>query len=285
MLDSSVIGLRALSFICALQAAGIALFLALFDDELTASASKLRSLGKRVAIAGILTTAAYQLATPVRMVGAFSGVLDGSLQTMVLQSDLGATHAVRILGLVMIALAILRASRFARAVTVIGVTLIAVSFALMGHTVTNEQRWILAALLTLHVLIVAFWFGALLPLYITSSDETMPAAGRIVERFSALAVWLVPGIFAAGLVMTLSLVPDFASLRTAYGYSILAKIAGFSILMLLAAANKWRIGPRIAAGDASALPSLRRSVLIEAVLIAAILIVTAVMTSLFSPSH
>jgi len=285
VLDSSVIGLRALSFICALQAAGIALFLALFDDELTASASKLRSLGKRVAIAGILTTAAYQLATPVRMVGAFSGVLDGSLQTMVLQSDLGATHAVRILGLVMIALAILRASRFARAVTVIGVTLIAVSFALMGHTVTNEQRWILAALLTLHVLIVAFWFGALLPLYITSSDETMPAAGRIVERFSALAVWLVPGIFAAGLVMTLSLVPDFASLRTAYGYSILAKIAGFSILMLLAAANKWRIGPRIAAGDASALPSLRRSVLIEAVLIAAILIVTAVMTSLFSPSH
>jgi putative copper resistance protein D len=285
VLDSFVISLRALGFICALQAAGVALFLGLFDADMAGSANKVRSFGKRIAITGILATAAYQLAQPVRMVGAFGGVLDGSLQTMILQSDLGTTHAVRVMGLIMIVFAVARTTRFAQAVAVIGVTLVAVSFAFMGHTVTQDQRWLLAALLTLHILVVAFWFGALIPMYIASRYEKMPDAGRLFERFSAIATWLVPVIFVAGLAMTLSLVPDLASLRTNYGYSILAKVVGFSVLMLLAAANKWNLGPRIAAGDPVALPLFRRSVLIEVTLITIVLVVTAVMTSLFSIGH
>jgi hypothetical protein len=60
----------------------------------------------------------------------------------------------------------------------------------------------------------------------------------------------------------------------------LAKVGGFTALIALAALNKWRFGPRIAAGAAAA---FRRGVAVEWVLIAAVLTVTATMTTLFSP--
>jgi putative copper export protein len=53
--------------------------------------------------------------------------------------------------------------------------------------------------------------------------------------------------------------------------------------MGLAALNKWRLGPAIGAGDAGALVYLRRSVLLEWLLLAAVVTATATMTGLFSP--
>jgi copper resistance protein D len=64
---------------------------------------------------------------------------------------------------------------------------------------------------------------------------------------------------------------------------LLAKVAGFAVLLGLAALNRWRFGPAIAAGRARALESLRETVLAEWILIAAVVAVTAVMTGLFSP--
>src|SRR5690606_30516868 len=103
----------------------------------------------------------------------------------------------------------------------------------------------------------------------------------VIERFSIAAVWLVPLILVAGLAMAWVLLPGLASFATPYGALLLAKIAGFAALMALAAANKWRWGPMIAAGRTDALPAFRRSVLAEWALIAGVVSVTAVMTGLF----
>jgi putative copper export protein len=53
--------------------------------------------------------------------------------------------------------------------------------------------------------------------------------------------------------------------------------------MLLATLNKWRYAPAINRGEAPAIASFQKSVLIEYVLIVAVLSITAVMTSFFSP--
>jgi putative copper export protein len=53
--------------------------------------------------------------------------------------------------------------------------------------------------------------------------------------------------------------------------------------MGLAAANKWRLGPALVHGPVQSGRWFRRSVAAEYVLIAAVLTITAVMTSLFSP--
>jgi len=85
--------------------------------------------------------------------------------------------------------------------------------------------------------------------------------------------------------MAALLVPQIEMLAEPYGQLLIAKLAGFALLMGLAAANKWRLGPAIARGEARAAYLFRRSLIAEYVLIIAVLAITAVMTSLFSPEH
>ena len=202
MPDIVAIGLRAISFAAVLQAVGVAMFLWLFGASLVRSASTIRSLGVSAAVVGGLLTLAHHLVQPARMTGSFSGIFDGSLQALLLTSDVGATNALRILGLVMLVLGLLKPNRLGEAVSLIGATLVIVSFGLMGHTAAHDQRWVLVTLLVVHLLIIGFWFGALLPLYLAAARETIGNSALVIENFSAIAKWLVPAIFAAGLGMS-----------------------------------------------------------------------------------
>jgi putative copper resistance protein D len=158
-----------------------------------------------------------------------------------------------------------------------------VAFTLTGHTSVNAHRGALATLLMLHLLVVAFWFGALWPLYLASVRETPARASDVIERFTAVATWLVPVILFAGIVMAVLLLPNISALSQPYGELLIVKVLGFAALMGLAAANKWRLGPALVSGTAQSGRRFRRSVATEYVLIAAVLTITAVMTSLFSP--
>ena len=111
----------------------------------------------------------------------------------------------------------------------------------------------------------------------------MASATRIVARFSALAGWSVPLILVAGVGMALMLVPDVEVLRQPYGLILLAKLCGFSLLMLLASFNKWRLTPALAAGEPQAGSRLRRVIALEYLLIVAVLALTANLTSFYSP--
>jgi putative copper export protein len=135
-----------------------------------------------------------------------------------------------------------------------------------------------------HVVVAAVWLGALAGLYI-AARETGTASAPLVARFSAHAGWAVPAIFVCGFVMSVIFIRSFAALATPYGAMVLGKSFGFAVLMALAAQNKWRLGPRLSAGDASAVRALQRTVKTEWVLIAAVLVATAVMTSLYAPEH
>jgi putative copper resistance protein D len=285
MADFIAISVRALGFVAALQAAGAPLFLSLFGGDVPRSTRAIQHLAGRTALAGLLLTIAYQVLEPARLTGELAGVFDGSMQALLLASDLGTATAVRVLGLAMVMLVWLRPSRFGAAAALAGSALVVASFAFMGHTAADDQRWLLAGLLILHLVLVAFWFGTLWPFYLVSRHETLATRALIVDRFSRLAVWLVPVIFIAGLAMSALLLPSLASLTTPYGLSLLAKISGFALLMALASLNKWRLGPRMSHGDEHAAHAFRRSLVAEWVLIAAVLTVTAVMTALFSPTH
>lgn len=285
MTDYIAIGLRAAEFTAALQAAGVPVFLWLFGSSLERAARPIGTLAVWTAAAGLVLSIAHALVEPARLAGELSGILDASLQGMLLASDAGTTTAIRVLGLAMVAGGSLKPSRFGALVALLGGALITASFAFMGHTASDERRWLLAILLILHLMLVAFWFGALWPLLISVKRESLVVGGSLIEEFSELAVRLVPIIFFAGLGLAVLLVPSLASLGTPYGLLLLTKVAGFTFLMGLAALNKWRLGPRIARGDAAAAQTFRHSVVAEWVLIVGVVTVTAVMTELFSPAH
>jgi putative copper export protein len=108
-------------------------------------------------------------------------------------------------------------------------------------------------------------------------------AATAINAFSAMALWIVPMLFVAGVALAALLLPDLATLRTTYGQLLIVKVAGFVLLMGLAALNKWRLGPPIATGDVRVASVFRGSLKAEYVLIAGVLSVTAVLTSLYSP--
>jgi putative copper export protein len=174
-------------------------------------------------------------------------------------------------------------SRRSSAVGLSGALLAGLAFTLTGHTSVHAHRALLAPLLLSHVLIGTFWFGALLPLRHVSAREPAAVAGRVVCAFSATAVWVVPLLLVAGAAMTVGLVPGLSTFGQPYGELLIAKLALFGVLMLLAAANKRRFGPGIAAGDSCAASRFRNTVAAEMVLICIVLVVTACLTTFFSP--
>ena len=284
-LDMAVVAIRALAFIAVLQAAGTVLFLVLFRERLVESTDTIRAIGARAAAAGVFLIVARYLLEPARMAGNFSGIFDGFLHGILLTSNLGVAQLTRVVGAGIVALTLLGPARPREYLALIGAALIVVSFSFMGHTAANDQRWILSSLLILHVLAVAFWFGALLPLYVLCRHETLAATGNLLARFSSIAVRTVPLILLAGLAMAWVLLPRLSSLGSAYGTLLTVKVAGFTALMGFAALNKTRFGPAVAAGDQRAVHFLQRSVALEAALIVLIFGTTAAMTTLYSPEH
>jgi putative copper resistance protein D len=282
-IDPLSASVRTLSFVALFQAAGIAIFVAIFGRSLGHSARRIRKLGWISAIVAIIAVSAHTALEAARLAGDLAGMLDASLQRMVLQSSIGTMLALRIAGLFLIAVSIQGRWRLHANVALLGAFIALASFAVTGHTSVHPDRPMLAILLLTHLFAAAFWFGSLTPLYLVSAHESMRVAGQILDAFSAIALWLVPGLLVIGILMATLLLPSSAALRMAYGKLLIGKVVGFALLMLLAAANKWRYSPAIKRGEAPAIASFQRSVTIEAALIIAVLSITAVMTGFFSP--
>lgn len=283
--DALVIGLRAIGFVALFQAAGAALFLALYAPHIAGpSADRLRAWARIAALVALVAAVLHYVLTPARMAGDFGSTFDPALESLLLRSNSGGAHIVRVVGLAILLLSLDRASKLNAWAACGGAALALLSFVLMGHTVIHEQRWILAPLLLVHVAVAAVWLGALAGLYVAARD-TGAASGPLVARFSSHAAWAVPAIFACGLVMSVLFIRSWAELATPYGAMVLGKSLAFAVLMALAVQNKWRFGPRLLVGDASAAAGLQKAIAAEWFLIAVVLIATAVMTSLYAPEH
>jgi putative copper resistance protein D len=150
----------------------------------------------------------HYVLTPARMAGDFGSTFDPALESLLLRSNSGFAHIVRVVALAVLLLSLDRASRVNTWAATGAAVLALVSFALMGHTVIHPQRWLLAPLLLVHVGVAAWWLGALAGLYIAAREEGT-ASGPLVARFSAHAVRLVPAIFVCGLVMAALFVQSF----------------------------------------------------------------------------
>jgi putative copper export protein len=282
MIDSLSIVLRALGFIAMFQACGMAMFQRLFGRHLHSGLERpLRRTAIATTIAAMLLVAAHFALEPARMGGEFAAIADSALQDLTLHSALAVAFTWRMAGLVLLLTSAFVATGSGQITASLGITMVLAAFTQVGHTASFAPRLALAALLLVHLAIVAFWFGALLPLRgLALSDRTR--ASVTIEAFSRLAMWLVPLLFIAGLGMTAMLVRGWHALLTPYGGLLLLKSALFAVLMLLAALNKWRYSPALAR-DASAARAFSRTVLVEYLLMAAVLSVTATLTTLYSP--
>lgn len=159
----------------------------------------------------------------------------------------------------------------------IGAVLVLTSFALSGHVVTAGPRWLTTPPLLLHAAVAAFWIGSLLPLH-RALARPVSEAGPLLQRFSRVAVWAVPVLIAAGLVMAWFQVrhPE-ALVTTDYGRTLLAKLILVGILLGLAALNRFRLTPGLMRGNPRAVSQFGWSIRGEIGLVVGVLAATAIL--------
>jgi copper resistance protein D len=283
MIDGLWLVLRAAGLMLTFQAAGTALFSVCFTGHLAQSRHAISRAGVRVGVAAFAVLVLQVLLEPVHLAGDWSGLTDAALLKLFLGASSASAFALRIAGVVCLALGLWRGGPRGPALALLGALAAVGSFLLTGHTSVAPQRLWLAGLLLIHLSIAGFWFGSLWPLRQVATLEPPAAAAQVVAAFSAVAVWLVPVIALAGTLMAVLLLPDVAALWQPYGRLLLTKVALFALLMGLAALNRLRLTPALARGERHAPARLRTSIALEYVLICATLAVTAVMTGSFSP--
>jgi len=284
--DAVVLTLRALSFVAIFQAAGSALFLDLFGARLSTEVEeRVRTIARIAAVAALCLAVLHYVLTPARMAGSLGSAFDPSLGQLLLESNAGGAHIVRILGLAVLFLSLDRRNRLNTIAMRTALALTILSFAMMGHTVIHPLRWLLAPLLLVHVAVAAFWFGALWPLHAIAGRESAERGGEAIAAYSKHAVRLVPWVLICGALLAIVLIRSVAELATAYGAMVLGKTAAFGVLMYLAALNRRRYGPAVAAADAVAVHAFKRIAATEWGVLALVLVATSLMTALFAPAH
>ena len=283
MVDSVAVLVRGLSFVAMFQAAGGALFVALFGAYLPVSGPRIRLLLRVVTLTAITLVLLQFACEAARLAGEFSGLWDMQMQTLAWDSAAGTAMRLRLGGLLLVLVGLRGRGRMAGVLCGVGTLVLVVAFTVMGHTVDHPHRPVLALLLLAHLLSMAFWFGAIWPLRQAVIHEAPAVAAAVLARFSRLAVWVVPGLLVAGGTAAVLLVPGLAVFGQPYGRLLLAKMAGFGALLGFAAWNKLRLTPALLQNNSGAASRLRRSLMSEYLLIAVVLGITAVMTGLYSP--
>ena len=260
--DTLSVAVRSLGCVLLFQATGAALFTAVFAAQLTATRAAIRQLAGTAAVAGLVVITGHLVLEAARMTGEFSGLTDLALQRVAWTTSNAAAHAMQALGLLLVAASMVgrgdAGEQGGGLAGVVGAVIAVGGFLLAGHTSTHAARIVLAPLLALHLIVVAFWSGALLPLWLVARREPLPAATAVLREFSAIATWLVPLIAVAGLAMALLLAAGVPSLHEPYGALLLVKLGGFALLMSSrratsgAGRRRWRQARRQRAGRCSA---------------------------------
>jgi len=207
------------------------------------------------------------------------GMIDGEMLLLVSNAPLGTSVFVRSIGLFALGIFAFQLPA-ARWFGGLGSLLTASSFSFVGHG-TGDPRLVMAALVTLHLLGVSFWLGALWPLRKSlTNNHDLSVAGALSHQFGQQATWVVGSLAIAGFILAVLIVGSpLALLSSQYGLTLLLKLAGVITLLALAAANKLQFVPALRQESATAARHLYRSISWEMAAVAAILTITAVLTT------
>jgi copper transport protein len=273
--DPPVYAARLLLYLGLVLAAGAVFFHGIVAGDLGRLATADQ---RRIAIGGGLGIAAAVLGIGLEgadlAAATSSGLFDPDLWAAGAATGLGISLLIALIGLVLLLVGCSRMIA-SRPLALAGSILAAGSLCLSGHAATAEPRWLSAPLMAAHVVTAAFWLGSLWPLA-AALRLPAPEAVMLLRRFSRLAVGAVGVLVAAGVGLAVIQLGSVAALWTsAYGIRLLVKLAFVALLLALAALNRTRLTPALAAGGGAAGRGLRTSIAAEIALGVAILAATA----------
>lgn len=295
-MDIPLIAARAVHFAGALSLAGLFGFVALVAGPLPPS------LRRRLVKLGWISAALALLALPFWLLFVAQGISGDSLQATIAGGALATMLTSTQFGHVSIGRAVLLVAllpcipalgrRRARdiAATVIAAGWLA-GIAWQGHAGADIGRdgAIHLAADTAHLVAAGLWLGALVPLALLLCDPASTSARvTAARRFSALGVACVAVLLVSGTVNAWYLVGTIPALiATPYGQVLLAKLIVVAAMLWLAAVNRWRLVPRLAAGGDSGTIARRlaRHATIEAALGLGVIALVAALGTMIPAAH
>jgi putative copper export protein len=279
LLDGATVLLRAALYATTLGAAGLGLFLAGFAHRLDEGGlAHLRAWLRGAALAALAVSVASLLLRALVLSGGESA-LDPAVWQAMLASRIGDAALIRGAGLVLLLLAALRVPA-AAALAGMGALMVCASYAAMGHSTLYRPRQELAALVTLHLLAVAFWIGALPPL--ARAAERGETA--LIHAWSRAAVAAVAVLAAVGAVAAVLLLRSPASVAGSwYGWGFVAKMGVFAALLAMAIWHRRRLTPALDRHENGAGDRLARSIRREMAVALLVMWAAAEMVSVHPP--
>lgn len=212
--------------------------------------------------------------------GDWAIAFDPAMRWMGAETPLGQAAVVRLIGA-----AVVVSGSWWRPLALVGALLIVSSYLIEGHTVASDTRFLLAALLFLHLAIAHWWIGALLPLRAVASGTNNDAIVEAIEGFGCKAVFAVAVLLLAGLTMLGELVAWRFDASSSYQQGFLLKLLSFALIIAVAGLNKMKWTPLLVQDPQRGRDGLRSSITVELALAAAILFATAVATSFPPVGH
>jgi putative copper resistance protein D len=293
MSDSVSIALRFGLYVDLMLLFGLALF-GLYSlkgqERISGTALPFRSMLVGTAVLAVL----FSIASMVMMASAMSGETDFAelrphIEMMVFETDVGLAWVVRIVALVVGGLAVMlnpRAPGFSLLIASFAGAIALASLAWSGHGAMDEgsRRYWHFITDILHLLAAGAWLGGLIAFALLSrinalqSEERIRLLVRAVKRFEWVGAVIVIVITVTGIVNYLFIVgPELDEVfLSTYGILLFIKVGLFAGMLVLAALNRFHLGPLLERSLQDrqyqvAANALRRSVVVE--LAAAVLIV------------
>ncbi|MCU0260694.1 MAG: CopD family protein [Ilumatobacteraceae bacterium] len=250
----------------------------------------LRRRAVLVGAAGLVVSVPFRIA---RIGGGLDSLGDEAFLRANLTGALGWSIGVTIVGLALLTGVVGRPGNGRDAmVAVAGASIVTLSgFVIEGHTRTVDPVGAMVGGALVHTAAAALWAGGAigLALVLRRADDDTPTIAAVVRRFSDLAVVSVGVVALTGGLLAWLVLPEPSDLvDTGYGVALLTKIALVGVLVGIGAYNRFRLVPPVPApapvgadvgGDPTALGRIRRTVGVEAVLIVAVVVATAVLVA------
>lgn len=225
-----------------------------------------------------------------------NGILDPFMLELMWDSAVGDTGLWRMIGMGSIFLFLLILTKTTRAhanhsiwdlLYMGALCVLALSFTLTGHV--SELGLFERGLIAAHVFVMAWWFGALLPLKASCEEFNPQQLHYLMQRFGQQAGFMVSLLFLAGGILAFKLVGSVSALlASSYGQVLLLKLTIVTTILGLAAYHKYRLVPSLLSENKEgelAKSMLSKSIAIEMGIALLILLITACLTSLVGPEE
>lgn len=199
-----------------------------------------------------------------------------------LSSSTGQRLMVQVLAVALAGLAVvwacLRPNRSSLIAVGIGASAATLGRSLSGHANASSLRWFTVGAHWIHLLAVGAWIGGLLWLLVAMRRDDPGQGPGLARRFSSVAAGTLGVVVVSGGVRALDEVGAWRRLvDTAFGLTLLAKLALFAVLVALGARSRLRHVPKALSGRPG---GLRRGVQVAVATAAGVLGVTAVLAGL-----